>query len=66
VRIKQGDLKKAAGYGRESDLPAAVFIGPQPSPGKQRFEANDVMVIRHYEEFAPEVIEPFLKMMNAR
>lgn len=47
VRMKQQDLKKAAGYGRSRGLPAAVFVaGDDNSSAKRHFQALDVTVIR--------------------
>jgi hypothetical protein len=43
---------------------AAVYIGRDENPSKQRFQANELMVIRHFGEFAPETIDPFVEQVR--
>ena len=61
VRIKQQDLLKSAGFGRTEPMTgSAIFMGPEPTPGKLGFTAGDVTVIQSVEGFQPGSVQPFL------
>jgi len=64
VRMKQQDLRKVAGYGRARDVLAAVYLGCSESPGKQRFQAMDLTVIRNFGQFIPETLDPFVEQVR--
>jgi hypothetical protein len=62
VRMKQQDLKKAAGFGRERPMVAsAVLIGPDPTLAKARFQAANMEILDVARGLSPELLSPFLQ-----
>jgi hypothetical protein len=65
LRAKLFDLRKLAGYGRTKPLLAkAIYLGTPHTPAKERFRTLEATVIRQDYEFAPAVLEPFLKQIS--
>jgi hypothetical protein len=66
VRKNLDDLKKAYGYGRESDwLANAVYVGTPLSDQKKVFRTHKAKVIRNFEAFKPDDLREFLSAINA-
>jgi hypothetical protein len=68
LRMKLRELLKLPGYGRTVPLLGkAIYVGAPESPTKERFKTREAMVIRHYAEFAPVPVEPFIaQIRNAK
>jgi len=65
LRMKQRELQKAAGYGRERPLLAkAIYIAGPPTPAKERVRDHEALVIRSFEGFRPEALAPFLAKLG--
>lgn len=65
LRMKQRELQKVAGYGRTEPLAAkAIYITGPPSDSKERVRDHDALVIRNYEAFSPERLQPFLERVQ--
>lgn len=61
LQIKLGDLAKALGYGRSKPISAkAVYVSAPVTKEKERFHTREAFVIRNFEAFSPEVLNPFL------
>lgn len=66
VRTKMLDLIKAPGYGREQPMLAhLVYIAGPDTPLKQRFRTHEALVIKNFEKFSPETLQPFLQALAA-
>ncbi len=66
VRTKLLDLIKAPGYGRKQPMLAnLVYIAGPDSPLKQRFRTHEAMVIKNFDKFSPETLQPFLQKLVA-
>lgn len=66
LRAKLFDLRKLAGYGRTKPLLAkTIYIGAPNTPAKERFRTLEATVIKQVYEFAPDLLEPFLKQISA-
>lgn len=67
VRMKQQDLLKAAGFGRSTQMLAkAIYICPEETEPKRRFDAQEVMVIKDFGGVSPESLQPFLEKVLAQ
>jgi TIR domain-containing protein len=65
VRMKQRELQKIAGYGRAAPLTAkAIYITGPPTDSKERMRDRDALVIRDYNQFSPERLQPFLERVQ--
>jgi hypothetical protein len=65
LRMKQRELQKIAGYGRVEPLAAkAIYITGPPTDSKERIRDHDALVIRNYEAFSPESLQPFLEKVQ--
>jgi hypothetical protein len=59
------DLDKSRGYGRkERWLAKVVYIAPPKTDPKEGVLINDAIVIRNYESFKPELLEPFIAKLK--
>lgn len=66
VEMKQMDLLKAPGYGREKPyLAQAVFIGTPSHRRKERYRSRNSMIIRSEGVFEPECMKEFVKIKDA-
>jgi hypothetical protein len=67
VRIKQQDLMKSAGLGRLRRMIArAVYLCPEMTESKLRFNAQDLMILKNDgATFSPESIRPFVDSLRA-
>ncbi len=66
VRTKMLDLIKAPGYGRAQPMLAnLVYIAAPDTPLKQRFRTHEAMVIKNFDKFSPETLQPFLQALAA-
>lgn len=66
LRAKLFDLRKLAGYGRTTPLLAkTIYIGAPSTPFKERFRTLEASIIKQGYDFAPELLEPFLKQISA-
>src|SRR6185503_10105562 len=65
LRMKQRELQKVAGYGRTEPLTAkAIYITGPPADSKERIRDHDALVIKNYEAFSPERLQPFLERVQ--
>ncbi|MEK6301868.1 MAG: toll/interleukin-1 receptor domain-containing protein [Acidobacteriota bacterium] len=65
LRMKQRELLKIAGYGRAEPLAVkAIYISGPPTDSKERVRDHDSLVIKNYEAFSPEQLEPFLERVK--
>jgi hypothetical protein len=65
LRMKQRELQKIAGYGRTAPLAAkAIYITGPPTDSKERIREHDALVIKNYEAFSPERLQPFLERVQ--
>ena len=65
VRMKQRELQKVAGYGRTEPLTAkAIYITGPPTDSKERIRDHDALIIKNYEAFSPERLQPFLERVQ--
>ncbi|MCZ6679419.1 MAG: toll/interleukin-1 receptor domain-containing protein [Candidatus Poribacteria bacterium] len=66
VRVKQQDLRKAAGYGREKPMLAkAIYVAGPKTSTKERFQTLEAEVIKHFDEFSSNTLESFLTQIEA-
>ena len=66
VRMKQQDLMKAAGFGRERPMIAtAIFLAPEPTANKDQFRAQNISLIRSVEGLSEEAFVPFFEQVQA-
>ncbi len=65
LRMKQRELQKIAGYGRSEPLIArAIYISGPPTDPKERIRDRDALVIKNYDAFSPEQLQPFLERVK--
>ncbi len=65
LRMKQRELQKAAGYGRTKPLLAkAIYVTGPPTPSKERVRDLEALVIRNFDKFSPEPLQPFLEKVR--
>lgn len=65
VRTKVRDLDKAFGYGRQRNwLAKAVYLAPPKTDAKDHLLSRDALVIRGYEDFKPQSLEPFIARLK--
>jgi hypothetical protein len=65
LRMKLRELQKLAGYGRAAPLVGkAIYVGGPRTEAKERLRERDPVVIRHYEAFSPDSLEPFLAQLR--
>jgi hypothetical protein len=65
LRMKQRELLKIAGYGRAEPLAAkAIYISGPPTDSKERIRDHDSLVIKNYDTFSAEQLEPFLERIR--
>lgn len=65
LRMKQRELQKIAGYGRVAPLAAkAIYITGPPTDSKERIREHDALVIKDYDAFSPELLQPFLEKVQ--
>ena len=65
LRMKQRELQKAAGYGRTKPLLAkAIYVTGTPTPSKERIRDHDALVIKNFDRFSPEPLQPFLEKVR--
>jgi hypothetical protein len=65
LRMKQRELLKIAGYGRAEPLAAkAIYVSGPPTDSKERIRDHDSLVIKNYDTFSPEQLEPFLERVK--
>jgi hypothetical protein len=63
---KLRDLRKLPGYdGFKPKLSMAIYAGPPASPHKERLRTREALVIRDYQGFSPEALEPFIAAIEA-
>jgi hypothetical protein len=64
MRMKQRELQKFA-HGRAAPLAAkAIYISGPPTDSKERVRDRDALVIRNYDAFSPEPLQPFLELLQ--
>jgi TIR domain/Domain of unknown function (DUF4062) len=73
VRAQLREIQKARGYEQDSSTAArtgtlvkALYFGPPDSPAKRPVKIHDVMVMRHFDAFTPDMLGPFLERVRAR
>lgn len=65
LRMKLRELLKLPGYGRKVPLiDKAVYLSGPQSPQKDRFSTLEARVLRNYDEFAPQALEPFIARLK--
>jgi hypothetical protein len=65
LRTKLRDLMKIAGYGRTKPMLAqAIYAGPPETPGKQRFRTREALLLRNFDEFNPDYLQPFIEELK--
>jgi hypothetical protein len=65
LRMKQRELQKIAGYGRREPLTAkAIYISGPPTDSKERVRDHDALVIKSYDAFSPERLQPFVERVQ--
>lgn len=58
---KLRDLKKLPGFdGYKPKLANIIYAGAPATPQKQRFRTREAMIIKNFEEFVPESLEPLM------
>ncbi len=66
VRTKLLDLIKAPGYGRDKPMLAnLVYIAGPDTPLKQRFRTHEALVVKNFDTFSPDTLQPFLQALAA-
>lgn len=61
LRMKMRELQKIAGYGRTQPLLAkAIYISGPRTARKDQFKTHEALVVRNYEAFSPEPLQPLL------
>jgi hypothetical protein len=60
------DLLKASGYRGNRPFAAAAYLAPPVTPGKRLRSGRQPLVIKHFEQFDPGVLKPFLAMVPDR
>lgn len=66
VRTKLLDLIKAPGYGRDKPMLAnLVYIAGPDAALKQRFRTHEALVVKNFDKFSPEALQPFLQALTA-
>jgi hypothetical protein len=62
---KMNDILKARGFNRTKPISAsAVYITGEKTQYKERFRTHDALVIKHFEPFQAEVLEPFVDQLR--
>ena len=58
---KLRDLRKLPGYdGYQPKLAKAIYAGPPANPQKERLRTREAMVLREFQNFSAESLEPFI------
>jgi hypothetical protein len=61
LRTKLRDLQKITGYGRTKPMLAqAIYTGPPETPAKQRYRTREALLLRNFEAFTPDAVQPFI------
>ena len=61
LRTKLRDLQKIPGYGRSKPMLAqAIYTGPPETPVKQRYRTREALLLRNFDAFTPDSIQPFI------
>lgn len=67
LQVQMGELRKAPVYGRSKPMLAkAVYVCSPETPHKQRFQSHEASVIKNFEAFSPDSLEPFLKSLKKK
>jgi hypothetical protein len=62
---KLRDLRKLPGYdGFKPKLATAIYAGPPASPHKERFRSREAMVIKDFQHFSADVLQPFMTAID--
>jgi hypothetical protein len=65
LRMKQRELQKIAGYGRKRPLLGkAIYITGPPTQPKEHIRDREALIIRNYESFSPDCLQPFLDQVQ--
>ncbi|MBM4259338.1 MAG: DUF4062 domain-containing protein [Deltaproteobacteria bacterium] len=65
AQVKMQDLLKLQGLGRSQPLLAkALYLAAPSNPQKERLRSREVVVIKGYDGFKAEVLEPFLSRLQ--
>lgn len=65
LRTQLGELRKAPGYGRQKPLLAkAIYVAAPKTDRKVRFRTREAMVIKQFEGFSPESLQPLVQQMG--
>jgi len=66
LRMKQRELQKVSGYGRPAPfLTKGIYIGGPPTDAKERLREHDSVIIRHYGDFDPVLLESYTAQLLA-
>ncbi len=61
LSTKLADLQKVAGYGRTEPMKVkAVYLAAPLTKFKERFRTREALMIKHFDDFSPKALEPFL------
>jgi hypothetical protein len=65
LQAKLSDIRKAPHYRKNIPLRATtVLISDPPSPDKDDFRTREADILRHFGEFSPRVLSPFLTRLG--
>jgi len=65
LSTKLADLQKIAGYGRAKPMKAkAIYLAAPETSYKLRFRTREVLTLKHFAEFSPEALAPFLDVIQ--
>ena len=65
AQIKRQELIKLPGLGRAKPILAkAFYISGDMTPQKERFRSYEALVIKHFGDFMPELLAPFLTQIQ--
>lgn len=65
AQIKRQELIKLRGWRRDKPIVAkAFYISGEKTPQKDRFRSHEVLVIKHFGDFMPKLLDPFLTQIR--
>ena len=61
LREKVRDLRRARGLGRKQPfIPQGIYVGPESTDAKKTYSNDELMVVRNFGPFSPDLLHPFL------
>jgi hypothetical protein len=65
LRRKLREVLKSAGLGRSKTMRAkGIWVAPPVTPQKTRLRTRDAVVMTASEQFAPDTLQPFIRILK--